>query len=345
MLQDEMGAQALDVPFISAYIYSNIEEVRKKSAAFSGIIYYPALIPEWISRDAIETIVRELVFHPVIRERTRDFLRLELPIPYYGIHLRRTDLNVGLSDDEVSSLVRRNSNSLFFVCSDDPFAERLAAAHTNVRIRSKIAWVTKRNNLGKWNDITLDDDRRPYYSNVERQSSSVIEAVIDLLLLAHSSIVGYSGSTFQAVARMIGNIAPLETREHLPEIEFLPLSDCLRQLHNRQLTSLDYLERSNQLSIKNSPEAAITFIKAALRYTHGITEFALRFNLALLLESKGSLSEAEAFIRLAISDYPTHPESYILAARILRALNNKEREDEYLTRGLRLAKKTSDTDL
>ena len=103
-----------------------------------------------------------------MRESATHFIRDTIAGPFYGLHLRRTDLKTGYSDAEVALLTAGHPDAKFFVCSDDPLAERICAAHSNVFMREKHTHVAMKNPGGAWNDATLDDDQRLYYGNIER---------------------------------------------------------------------------------------------------------------------------------------------------------------------------------
>ena len=161
----------------------------------------------------------------------KEFISNTIPGPFYGVHLRRTDLTVGLSDLEVFNLAKAHPSTSFFVCSDDPQAERLATGHPNVLRREKKFQVEKKTKVGDWLALTQDDDGRMYFGNIQRNEDAVIEGAIDMLILAHSQIVGFSGSTFQKLAKTIGGIGTISKIKRPNEMHFFSAQEFEKQLN------------------------------------------------------------------------------------------------------------------
>lgn len=235
MLHDEIGAQFLQVPFASAYDYQSMDDFEQRGLPDSGdLFFYPALIPAWIAEGLIHTSLRNLRFSPHIRQSVSEFIVQTLQSPFHGLHLRRTDLRVGLSDPEVLSLVQRYPQAVFFVCSDDPYAEALAGAHPHVHARKKAHHVEKKQAQSDWISLSKDQEGRLSYGNIQRSREAMIEGTIDLLILAHSQIVGFSGSTFQRMAKLIGDVAPLVQMDRPPALPFFSFVEMSLQIE-RQL--------------------------------------------------------------------------------------------------------------
>ena len=56
---------------------------------------------------------------------------------------------------------------------------------------------------GGWRDTVVDDDGNEYSFNIERSDESVIDAMVDLLILSKSTILNTSESTFLKTALLI----------------------------------------------------------------------------------------------------------------------------------------------
>ena len=265
LLHDEIASNALGVKFDSAYRYKNLQDFGELALQEDKtIFYYPAVIPNWVPEDLVHQEMRFLRFDSYIVREVKQFISKKLPSPFYGLHLRRTDLNVGLDDLEVFNLAKSNPEATFFVCSDDPRAERLAAGHFNVFNREKNFQIEKKTERADWLAQTHDDDGRLYYGNIQRNEDAVIEGAIDMLILAHSRIVGFSGSTFQKIARTLGSVAPLMNVERPIEIPVFFARD-LEKLTNGQLVKLEYiLEISKKLKEVNQPVAASKVLEKSL---------------------------------------------------------------------------------
>ena len=119
-----------------------------------------------------------------------------------GIHLRATDFTSPPPTDAMLATVQANPGTRFFVCSDDAALEARFAALPNVLLHSKQAYVEKRS-AGPWRALGTDSDGLPYGSNIERSAHSVVDAAVDLLVLATSVPVRTSGSSFLALAERL----------------------------------------------------------------------------------------------------------------------------------------------
>ena len=348
LLHDQHASQKLGIDFASAYAWPSIAAL--KSAAHEsarGLFYYPALIPAWLPAEALHETLASLHFHPDLREAAMGFIREHFSTPsgevsFYGLHLRRTDLTIGYSDAEVGALASSHPESKFFVCSDDPLSERIACAHGNVFARQKAFHVDKKDRQGKWNDATLDDEQRLYYSNIERGAEQVREAAIDLLVLAHSTILGFSGSTFQATARLIGQVAALLQTVRPPDIPFLAEVDCMRQLVAGRLSMVDVIGLGEQFLAQGRADAAIRFLQAALNQYPANQAFAVHYNLSWSLMNAGRHGEAEIFVQQALSSNPAFPDTYVMAAKIALVRGDRARSAAHLDRVLAMAAQEPD---
>ena len=262
LLHDEIASTALNVTFNSAYGYESLEDFDAKVlSSQKNIFYYPAIFPEWIPIDLIHKEISHLVFSDFITHEVKQFITQAINKPFYGLHLRRTDLNVGLTDHEVLSLVTQHKDKDFFVCSDDPLAETLASVHPNVHRREKAAHVEKKNSDQGWLAQCKDDDERTYFGNISRSKDSVIEGTIDMLILAHSEIIGYSGSTFQRMARLLGEFNPMVPIEKPMSLQFVSANELSRQI-NQRLITIDFLVQiCNSLASQGSANEGLTHLQ------------------------------------------------------------------------------------
>ena len=106
---------------------------------------------------------------------------------------------MGLSDPEVLSLVQRYPQAVFFVCSDDPYAEALAGAHPHVHARPKAHHVEKKQAQSDWISLSKDQEGRLSYGNIQRSREAMIEGTIDLLILAHSNLINSMDQTIMKI--------------------------------------------------------------------------------------------------------------------------------------------------
>lgn len=319
LLHDQLGADTLRVPFHSAYAYTSTDDFSTQALATGkDIFYYPALIPPWLPMDLVADAIQTCHYQASIREAVTNFVGRTIGQPFHGLHLRRTDLNVGFTDNEVQDIVRQHPKEAFFVCSDDPIAEALAAAHPNVHHREKRAYVDKRNTQDGWTTLTADDDGRLYHSNIDRNADSVIDAVIDMLILAHSSIVGFSGSTFQSMARLYGTHAPMvPVAKPTLEISHLSLNTAFRMIQAGAMSLGEALSHAAALYSAGRKVDAIQLEKTAIEYgrAKGISDvnlFVLHYNVAAHLINEGAPYEASLYLEKALVLIPDHTESTAL---------------------------------
>lgn len=310
LLHDTLGSDTLRVSFHSAYDYRSTSEFAAKVIdKVERIFYYPALIPAWIEEASIHRAVRNLEIRPELVSKAEGFIRTRLAKPYYGLHLRRTDLNVGLSDSEVQLLVRRYPTEEFYVCSDDPTAEAMAAIHPHVQRREKLSYVSKRNRDGGWQSPTADDSGRMYFSNIRRGKDATLEGVIDLLILGQSQIISYTGSTFQSVARLIGSALPLSDMKKPPPIVFIAVGDVSRMISKRVLPLNQLMGVCEELIASIRIEDAIALLQKALEHEVGMGRFVVLYNLGVYTARLEHYQHAMIFFRAALEISPESAEA------------------------------------
>ncbi|WP_158239214.1 FkbM family methyltransferase [Uliginosibacterium sp. TH139] len=184
------------------------EQESELLACVSGddkpVFLYTPLIPACLPPDEVLAQVRALQIRPEIQRRAEAFLVAKgLQGEFFGLQIRKTDFGANAADDEnLFNLVKSLPDRRFFVCSDDAGVEQRFASLANVAVHAKQAYVEKLN-PGDWMDPTQDCSGRIYHGNINRSAASVIDAVVDLLILSHSKVVRTSGSTFLSTALLL----------------------------------------------------------------------------------------------------------------------------------------------
>ena len=304
LLHDEIAASTLNVKFDSAYRFKDLSDFAAlPDFKNKTLFYFPALIPNWMPMELVHNELRFLKFNTFIVKEVKDFISKNIPGPFYGLHLRRTDLNVGLSDLEVFNLAKAHSEAAFFVCSDDPQAEMLAASHPNIFRRDKKFRIEKKTGDGDWLSQTHDDDGRLYYGNILRSEYAVIEGAIDMLILGHSKIVGYSGSTFQRMAQLFGFCNMWDKSWQLKEIKILPKADIKKSITKKLISQNRIIEICNQLTIDNDLDNAIDLFEFYIDNNFQSIEPETLFNLAILNIKKGKFYTAILILNSIIKNY------------------------------------------
>jgi hypothetical protein len=164
-----------------------------------------ALLP-WMPADAVRRVLQRLSFRPEIVARAKALIDAAGGAGFTGIHLRATDFTSPPPTEAMLARVRAERGRRFFVCSDDAALEARFAAEPNVFVHAKNAYVQKRAD-GPWRGAVTDSDGLPYTSNIERGAASVVEACVDLLVLAVSDPVKTSNSSFLALAERLKQAA------------------------------------------------------------------------------------------------------------------------------------------
>ena len=195
----------LGVPNRSPLQAQTLAEVVDYLNADSRDVYYHSpLIPQFLNPDEVLQQVRELKINAEIEALADRFISEQGLDEFFGVQIRKTDFGSnGADDSNLFELTRNAAHKKFFVCSDDKDVEQRFGALPNVAIYAKRAHVEKLVEEGGWNSVTSDHSGRAYACNVNRSAISVIDAVVDLLILSRSDVVKTSNSTFLQTALLL----------------------------------------------------------------------------------------------------------------------------------------------
>jgi len=174
------------------------------------ILFSENMVLPWLPADDVQRMLRRLQFRSEITARAQEIIAKHVNNTasrgsFVGIHLRATDFTSPPPTAAMLGVVQAQTDARFFVCSDDASLEARFAQFPNVFVHEKTAYVEKRSD-GPWRGAlgsVTDSDGLPYTSNIERGARSVVEACVDLLLLAASNPMRTSGSSFLALAERL----------------------------------------------------------------------------------------------------------------------------------------------
>jgi hypothetical protein len=125
---------------------------------------------------------------------------------YSGFHCRLSDSGYSPSKyiKQLSSCINRTSSPVF-LCSDEPsrVLSLLPLASRSLVKYRQICEPSKRNAQQDWQSPGIDSYNRPTSYNVIRSSLSMVDALIDLLVLSHSKIVYTNRSSFLEIAVLL----------------------------------------------------------------------------------------------------------------------------------------------
>ena len=160
------------------------------------ILYYHNILPNFAGKSDIAKGIKFLNINPKILVEAYSFcVRNKIDDSVLGLHIRKTDFGNTVNDEELFKIVS-NSDRKFFVCSDDSDVNDRFSMLKNCSVYKKKTFPTKMIENGSWNQLTTDDQGRIYNFNINRSSDSVIEALIDLLILSKTTHILTSHSTF-----------------------------------------------------------------------------------------------------------------------------------------------------
>ena len=162
------------------------------------IVFTNHIIPQYFSEDVIIKYLKKLNFKKSILDRIYNFCsdnNFDIDVPNTsGIHIRKTDFpsNFLLDDNQINKMVSENKDTNFFICSDDIDTENKVNEFSNVIIHQKDNSV-----------VTHNNDR----FNISRPKDSVIDGVVDMLILSRTQILNTNfQSTFLVFALRYGKL-------------------------------------------------------------------------------------------------------------------------------------------
>lgn len=168
------------------------------------LVYYNNLLPSFATDEDVRDALTLLGLNEAVAARAREFITAHgIDAHTVGLHIRKTDFGDAVDDEALFQQVQVSPRR-FFVCSDDPAVNRRFAALPNCAVFDKAAFPEKLEAEGGWQQWITDTDGRRYPFNINRPDASVVEGLIDLLILSQTEIVLTSGSTFLATARLFG---------------------------------------------------------------------------------------------------------------------------------------------
>lgn len=186
-------------------IYMGIDQFLN-SYSNRTVMFYTSVICPWVDIYGLQSILDQVPFQPYLKQAAQDFIQTNFNnSEFFGLHVRRTDHAYQINEDEFVDEINANPNQMYFVCSDDPQAElKFKNSCSNVRTYNKTSYVELYNPEGGWNTLTRDETGHQFPFNVKRSKQSVIEAMVDLLILSASTVINRDHrSTFLQTATLL----------------------------------------------------------------------------------------------------------------------------------------------
>jgi hypothetical protein len=143
-----------------------------------------------------------------------------------------------------------------------------------------------------------------------------------MLILAQSQIVGFSGSTFQRMARLIGEVHPLLPWEKPAALPFVSSREIKRQLDARVLPLDALLQICNKVGVGGRVDQAIELLQVASKYFAGAELCTLLHTLAVFHLNQGQAQMAKLNLHYVLSQDPLRSSSWLHLAYAELLLNN-----------------------
>jgi glycosyltransferase involved in cell wall biosynthesis len=222
--------------------YNNKEDFLKAlSDNITEIHYGSPILVKWIEECEIKDLFNSLIFNDYIVNEANKFI-IKINEPYYGIHIRNTDLIVGLSEYEILKITKKNNNNIFFLCSDSNDTEKKYENIKNIIIRPKKYYPEKLNSNNSWIKPEYDDTHKKCTTNIKRSMEATIEGIIDFIILANSNIIGNNGSSFQILAKLLKlNINETINSNKIQPIEHTDYNNIMENIENKDFDLLSFL--------------------------------------------------------------------------------------------------------
>ena len=168
------------------------------------VVYFNSLLPPFVSDDEVRDALALLDLNAEVAGVAGRFVAEHgIDASTIGLHIRKTDFGDAVDDQALFTQVQGHARR-FFVCSDDAAVNRRFAALPNCAVFEKTAFPEKLEDAAGWQHWTTDAEGRRFPFNINRGDVSVVEGLVDLLILSRTEIVVTSGSTFLSTARLFG---------------------------------------------------------------------------------------------------------------------------------------------
>lgn len=166
------------------------------------VLYFHHLLPDFVTIADLQPAFAQIGVTSGVRRMAEDFCRTrEIDSTVLGLHIRKTDFGPTVDDDGLFRLVETTPHR-YFVCSDDAEVNRRFASLPNAVVYDKSHFPTMAVAGAGWNQVTRDAEGRVFPFNVSRSADSIVEALVDLLILSRTTLVQTSHSTFLRMAMM-----------------------------------------------------------------------------------------------------------------------------------------------
>ena len=205
----ELGLQYF---FISTFrdnrISTNCMGFDDIATANEDIIYSQCKIPKGkITSEDVISALSSLKIRKKILEKVHSFCSVnEITGQTIGIHLRKSDSNHIINDDEIFEEIKNSPHRKYFICSECKETQNKFSQLANVCVNYKDTEVKKITDA-EWRDSVIDKTGKAVLYNIERPKEQIVDALVDMLLLSRTSINKRAKSTFLTSAQYYSRIS------------------------------------------------------------------------------------------------------------------------------------------
>lgn len=172
-----------------------------------NFVYMNNKLPDMFLKADCYKILSNLSIKKEILDKANKFiLENNINNQVVAVHIRLTDNTKQVNVDQVFDQISQNKQIRYFVCSDDQDTEIKFSQLSNVVIHNKNNFVEKLVD-GSWNETITDKEGRTFNFNVNRPKDSIIEALIDVLILSKCNLSNKQAkSTFYQLAKLYSGV-------------------------------------------------------------------------------------------------------------------------------------------
>lgn len=178
-----------------------------------NLVYMNNKIPDMFQKNDCYRVLSNLDIRKEILIRANKFIHEHnINNQVIAVHIRLTDNTKQIDVNQVFEQLSQNNKIRYFVCSDDQDTEIKFSQLSNVIIHNKTNFVEKLID-GTWNETITDKEGRTFNFNVNRPKDSIIEALIDVLILSRCDLSNKKAkSTFYNLAKLYSGV---KLKEHI----------------------------------------------------------------------------------------------------------------------------------
>jgi hypothetical protein len=143
-----------------------------------------------------------------------------------------------------------------------------------------------------------------YFSNIQRGKEATLEGVIDLLVSSQSQIVSFTGSTFQSVARLIGEVSLFAELVKPAPISYAAVGDVKGMLQAGRLPLGQLLGVCEELVANDRTIDALSLLLEALRKGSGNESVRHLIQSGCVFDTNQQISECDGLFSRGFGDQP-----------------------------------------